>query len=255
LQTYIEQRRRELFEEQFDKALQQRLQSELHQAEQALIEAHKQDLQSAQAETTQHYETHIHQLQRQLEELETRHQEIVKEVARRPELIAKLEAELQQRCQEVKEERGCLQKIQDQLQEEAQCLRQQLEQDLKSQAEITLKARRATLENELKQTRIDLEAYYSGKDQQRQLRAEKTVRQAIAHGTELLSQSQQWLLLLISPSMLQGLSWLTEPEMVSLLAQIRTVRDTLEKAEESMLHAPDVVPSEDGEVPYGNHDS
>ena len=251
LQAYIEQRRRELFEERFDKTLQQRLLSEQHEAEQALAEAHAQDLQLVQSETAQHYETHIQQLQRQLTELGTRHQEMVKEVARRPELIAKLEAELQQKCQEVQEERSHLQALQDRIYKEAHDLRQQLEQNLKAEAEATLQVRRSALENELKQTRTDLEAYYAKKDQQRQLRAEKTVQQAIAHGTELLSQSQQWLLLLITPNMLQGLSWLAEPEMVSLLAQIRTVRNTLEKAEEAMLH----VVSQDGEVSYGHHDS
>src|SRR5579884_3489456 len=95
------------------------------------------------------------------------------------------------------------------------------------------------------------------KDQRRQIRVEKTFRQAIAHGTELLSQSHQWLLLLTTPGMAEGLSWLSEAETVSLLGQIQTVRDTLEKAEEVVLHgrAPDAVsPEEGGEVTNGDDD-
>jgi len=40
LQAYVERRRRELFEERFDTALQQKLQVERNQAEKALKEAH-----------------------------------------------------------------------------------------------------------------------------------------------------------------------------------------------------------------------
>ncbi|HZU01990.1 MAG TPA: hypothetical protein VFA10_20125, partial [Ktedonobacteraceae bacterium] len=257
LQAYVERRRRELFEARFDQALQQQLQAEREQAAQALEEAHAQDLHSVQEETAQRYEMHIQQLQQQLRDLEARHQDIVKEGARHPELVAKREAELQQKCQEVEEERCKLQQLQSQIQEEQQGLREQLERDLKAQAEETLRAQRAQMDKELKDARAALEDYYSKKDQRRQIRVEKTFRQAIAHGTELLSQSHQWLLLLTTPGMAEGLSWLSEAETVSLLGQIQTVRDTLEKAEEVVLHgrAPDAVsPEEGGEVTNGDDD-
>jgi len=120
LQAYVERRRRELFEARFDQALQQQLQAEREQAAQALEEAHAQDLHSVQEETAQRYEMHIQQLQQQLRDLEARHQDIVKEGARHPELVAKREAELQQKCQEVEEERCKLQQLQSQIQEEQQ---------------------------------------------------------------------------------------------------------------------------------------
>lgn len=246
LQRYVEQRRRELFEERFDKALQIRLKAELAKAQQALEEAHAQQLQNIQKEMSRSYEAQIDQLQQQLKSLDKRHQEIVREVAKRPELIAKREQELQQKLQETEEERIRLQSFQQQVQQEEELKRQQLEQEMKKQAENDLRERQAAMEHTLAQTRADLETYYAHKDRERQIRAEKTIRQAIAHGTELLAQTQQWLLLLISPAMATGLTWLQDPEVVSLLAQIKTVRETLERAEEVILHGrvSDSVPSE-----------
>jgi hypothetical protein len=144
--------------------------------------------------------------------------------------------ELQQKLQETEEERIKLQALQQQIQKEVQSTKQQLEQELKKQAETALQEQRAAMEREQAQVRASLEEYYSKRDLERQLRAEKTIRQSVVHGTELLSQSQQWLLLLISPGMVKGLTWLHEPEVMSLLAQIKAVRETLERAEEAILH-------------------
>jgi hypothetical protein len=112
------------------------------------------------------------------------------------------------------------------------------------------------MERELEQVRIDLEAYYAKKDRDRQFRAEKTVQQAIAHGTELLCQSQQWLLLLISPPTVKSLTWAKEPDVLSLLAQMKAVRETLERAEEVILHGDvsDSVSSDrEGEISNDYH--
>lgn len=259
LHVEIERRRSELAEERFDKTLQIRLAEELDQAKQALDEAHEQDLQNAKEETAHRYAAQITQLQRQFDEMEARHQKIAKEVATHPQLafVAKREAELEQKRQEVEKERIHLRDLQQQLQEEVQKQQkrqQQIEKDFNNKVEAMLQER---LKRELKQANVDLEAYYAERDQKRQFKVEKTFRHAIAHGIELLAQAHEWVLLLLTPEMSTGVRWLQESELVSLVAQIRTVRNTLEKAEEVILHGgvADATPAEEGGSNVGDDSS
>jgi len=130
-------------------------------------------------------------------------------------------------------------------------MQQRVQEDMRHQLEADKQAQRAAIEQNLTKTQADLEAYYAQRDHERQLQAEKSFHQIVAHGTELLGQTHQWLLHLISPGIVKGIEWLQEPEEMSLLAQMRMARETLERAEEVITHGESVPQSIEGRLLNG----
>jgi hypothetical protein len=236
INAYVEKRRRELFEQHFDKELRERLEAELIESKRALEESYSQQLQGAKEETAKRYEAQVAALQRQYDELDQEYKKVVAKAAKQPELIKQYEDRLQKKQNEAEQERARWQKLQQEVQQEVQKTQQEAQRSIQQQLSEAIKAQRKAMDEQLEQTKVDMEAYYAQKDQQRQLIAEKSVRQAVAHGTELLSQTQQSLLHITSPGFVKGVAWLSEAEVASLLAQIMAVQDTLAKALEAIRH-------------------
>lgn len=249
LRAYIEQRRRELFEDQFNKELREQLDIALAQTKGMLEESYNQQLQGVQQKTAERYEAQVNALRRQYEELDQQYQKLVKDVARRPEIIAEREKQLQQKLKDAEAERTRFQSLQQQVQQEVQKTQQEAQMAIQHQLSEAIKEQRKAMDQQLAQARADMEAYYSQKDQQRQLQAEKSVRQTVAHGTELLSQTQQWILHLTSSGFVKGVAWLPEAEVASLLAQIMAVQQTLADALESIRQGVSVI--EEGSATRG----
>lgn len=234
--AYVADRRRELFEQRFNEELRKRLELELAQTKQAIEDAYQQQLQGIQAQTAQRYEAQVNALRRQYEDLDQQYQKLVKDVAKRPEIIAEREKQLQQKLKDAEAERTRFQSLQQQVQEEVQKTQQEARAAIQRELSEAIKEQRKAMDAQLAQARTDMEAYYAQKDQQRQLKAENSVRQAVAHGTELLTQTQQSFLHLTTPDFVRGIAWLPETEVGSLLAQIMAVQDTLAKALEAIRH-------------------
>jgi len=208
MHTYVTRRRLELYQQRFDQELQQRLEAELVLAKEALKEA-------TQQQTAHVYQIQIEALQHQVADLEHRYQTVVRDVAKRPEVIAQREQELAERIAGVEEER----------------LR--LQDDMQRQ----LEAEQAQLEHQYAQTTADLEAYYAQRNRERELHTEVTVQQIIANAMHLLAEADLLVLNLLTPEVFKGVIRSREAELVGLIAQIRAVRETLEKAEEKLLHS------------------
>lgn len=236
IRAYVEQRRRELFEQRFDKDLQERLKDELSAAKLALEESHQQALQALEQQSKEQFTAQVDAFQKQYDLLQHNYQELVAKTAKLPEQLKLLQEQAEAKLAKAEEERRRFQALQSQVKLEAQKAQQEAERAAQDKMRQMLKERQAAMDETLKQTRADLEAFYSQKDRERQLQAEKSVRQAVAHGTELLTQTQQWILNLTSQGMVRGLSWLPDAEVNSLVAQINAVRDTLEVAAEKIEH-------------------
>jgi hypothetical protein len=245
---YVAQRRLELYQERFDQELQTHLKTELTQAKQAIEESYAQKLQGAQEETARLYDAQVKLLGQQLADLEKQYQEVVREVAKRPEIVAQREKDLQQKIRETERERLRLLELQQQAQKEASIVQQCLLEDMRHQLEVDKQAQQAAIEQDLAKAHADLEVYYAQKDQERQLQVENSISQVVAHSTEVLSATRQSILHLTSPGIVKGLIWLKESEVVSLLAQMRIVRETLERAEEIITHGEGVSQSIDGRL-------
>lgn len=242
--AYVTQRRLELYQERFDQTLQQRLERETAQAREALAASFQQQLAEEQTEIASQYQEQLEALRTQLAELEACHQAMIKEVAKRPDVVAQREQELQERLLALEEERTNLHVLEQEVWREAGELHQRLKAEMRQNLAEEHEQQRIRLEKEYAQSRAELETYYAQKDQKRQLQAEKTIRQSVAYGCEQLATTQQWILHLLTPGMYKGLAWLSAPEIMGLLAQIRAVRETLEKAEERLLHGDMVTSTE-----------
>jgi len=245
LSAYIERRRRELFEERFSQELQQQLRDEMDKSRQALEASYEQKIEGAEKKTAERYAAQVAVIQKQNEDLESQYQKLVREVARRPEIIEQREKELAVKLKEADTERNRFTELkammqQEQAQQQA-LLQQQVEQSkeearksIQAQLDAMLKQQRAAMDEQLAQTKADIEAYYSNIDAQRQLKAETSLRQAVAHQTELLSQTQQSFFHLLSPGFVKGIAWLSQAEVAGLLAQIVAMQETLNTAKETI---------------------
>jgi ParB-like chromosome segregation protein Spo0J len=234
LSAYVANRRRELFEQRFNEEMRLRLEAELVQTKQALEESYNQQLQGIQAQTASRYEAQVAVLRQQYDDLDKQYQRLVRDVAKRPEIIAQREADLQKKLKAAEVERERFQTLQQQVQSEVQKAQAEARAAIQHELSEAIKEQRKAMDQQLAQARADMEAFYTQKDQQRQLQAEKSVRQTVAHGTELLSQTQQWILHLTSPGFVKGVSWLPDTEIGSLLAQIMAVQRTLTEALEAI---------------------
>lgn len=234
--SYVAERRREIFEERFNKELREQLDIALAETKQMLEESYQQQLQGVQAQTAQRYEAQVNALRKQYEELEQYTRKLQSDVAKRPEVIEQREKQLQQKLKEAEEERKRFQTLQQQVQTELQKTQAEVRATIQRELSEAIKEQRKAMDAQYAQTEADLKALYAQRDRQLQLRAENSVRSAVAHGTELLAQTQQSFLHLTSPDFLRGIAWLPETEVGSLLAQIMAVQDTLAKALEAIRH-------------------
>jgi hypothetical protein len=239
---YVARRRLELYQNRFDEELQSQLYAELAQAKQTLEEDYSHIVEVAEERTASLYQQQVEQLEHQYADLQKQYQRLVKEVAKRPEIIEAREKELEQKLQEAQQERLRLHALQKQLQEEARNARLQLQEEMRQQLEEARREQRLAMDRKLAEEKEEWQAYYSQKDRERQLRVETTTHQIVAHLTKQLAESQLLALHLLSPGILPSVVQLQHPEMMALLAQIQAVRETLEKAEERLLHG-QVIPS------------
>lgn len=236
LKAYVEQRRRELFEKQFNEEMRKRLEAELAQTKQALEASFQQQLQGVQEQTTKRYEAQVAVLQRQYQDLDTQYQKLVKDVAKRPEVIAEREKQLQQKLKDAEAERARFQTLQQQVQQEVQKTQQEARAAIQRELSEAIKEQRKTMEQQLAQARADMEAYYAQKSQQLQLKATTSFRQSVAHETELSAQWRQSSLNIMSGDMIKGFDWLSDAEKMSLLAEVVAVRETSIQMEEALRH-------------------
>lgn len=236
LDAYVANRRRELFEERFSKELREQLDIALAETKQMLEESYQQQLQGVQEQTARHYEAQVNALRKQYEELDQYAKRLERDVAKRPEILEQREKHLQDKLKEAEQERTRFQSLQQQVQSELQKAQAEARAAIQRELSDAIKEQRKAMDQQLEQTKADLEAYYAQKNRELQLKAENSVRGAVAHGTELLTQTQQSFLHLTSPDFLRGIAWLPETEVGSLLAQIMAVQDTLAKALEAIRH-------------------
>ncbi len=253
---YVSQRREVFFQQHFAQELQQQLQLALQRAHQATEER----MQHQSESTRRQYEKQLKHLQEQLQSLESQYQQSLRDSAKQsdPKEIARRTRELDLQIHFTQTEREKLEALQQRIRTEAhtqeeQFVKQQkaMQQDLqrqKAQVRVDLQNARKVQQSEMDQKLAleeqKLRATYDQRDKQRQLKAETTVRQSLAYGTQLLTQAQQWLLHVSSPAMRQGVSWLSESEVIALIAQMRAVRESLEKVEAKMMYGDEAVCSD-----------
>jgi hypothetical protein len=248
MRNYVTQRRLELFQALFDQKLQAHLKVELEQAKLALEQDYSQKLELVQQKTIKEYEEKLQDLQKDRDDLEASYKAAINKVAKESEQVKQIQEKLQLKIQDIERKRKEVEVLRRQMDKEAHAQEQQLrakerqlEEEKQRQLEEELKLQR-TIGHELRdQMKADLEAQYAQKERELQLQTETTIHQIVADCARLLTETQLSVLNLISPDVFKGISWLQRPEMMALIAQIRTVRETLEQAEERLLHG-DVVP-------------
>lgn len=237
LAAYIERRRREIFEEHVNQEIRARLDAEIEQTRKALEEGYSQQLAGVEQKTAQRYEAQVHTIQTQYTELQSRHDKLVKEVARRPEIIEQRKVELDKQLEEASRERRQFQALQQQVQSQAEAAQKEAQRAIEERLAQSARSQEQMIARQLEQTKADMEAYYAKRDAERQLKAETSLRQSLAHGTQLLTQVQQSFLHIMSPGYIKGIPWLSQEEIASLLAQLIAVQRTLDESREAISEA------------------
>ena len=230
MKGYVGERRSALFRQYFDQALEQKLEQEIEQTKHTLEEEYKEELKIVEEQTASQYRLQVEALQEKFNDLKKKHDALVKDVAKRPEMVEQYEAELRQKMEATEKERLQLQKAQ----QEVLC---QLEKKMKEQLEVELQKQRDALSEEYAQREIDLQALYARKDRDLTIKAQVTMQQILAQGLKTLVEAQQWTIHLMTPDVLKGLIWISDAEMKALCAEIQAVRETLEKAEDKLTHS------------------
>jgi hypothetical protein len=239
MRDYVAQRRLELFQASFDQTLHTQVKAELEQAKQALEEDHAQDLERVKQETVKEYEERLQRLQTDYDDLDTSYQAAVRSVAKQSgqaEQIKQLQDALQRKKQEVEQKRQDVEAFQRKMEAEARVKERQLQEEMQRQIEEALIRQRAIGHESYAEMKAELESHYSRRERELELQTETTIHQIVADCARLLTETQLSVLNLISPDVFKGVTWLQHPEMMAFIAQIRTVRETLEQAEEQLLH-------------------
>lgn len=259
MRVYVVNRRYEIYQERFDQDLHRRLEEELARLKQELETVKAQEVQQIEEQAREEYADQIAILQRQLDELNKRHTAIVKEVARRPEIVARREQELREQIQQAEAERQQLrdtrrtlqeqaERMKAQQEEEARSRRKQWEEEARQALERALAEQRESQARTLQQIEEDLKTAYAQKEQDLQIKAENTIRGLLSHGIKSLTEAQQVLEHIISASMIQHVQQLGGTQQDSLLVVIRSMSDVLERAERKLARRDLVVQVEGGIV-------
>jgi hypothetical protein len=122
------------------------------------------------------------------------------------------------------------------------------QQEWERQQQANMQRISEELEKAQKRQESELDAYYRERDQERQLKAENTVRGLIANGIQQLGKAQQTIEHIISSGILPGVQQLGGIQQDNLLGQIRALQDTLDRAEAKLTQGDRFVLAERSEV-------
>jgi hypothetical protein len=246
MSTYVAYRRYEIYQSRFNEELERKLQEELTCARANLEAAKEQEVQLAREDIRTRYEDQISTLQAQLDSLAKRHEKVVREVAKRPEVVAEQERKLREEIEKTQKERNVLQEIKQQakedirkaqlqLQLEAQKNQEQWEENNRRTLQANIDIQRRLQEQELKRTEEELKELYARKDQEQRIKAENTIRGLLSHGIKSLAEAQQVVDHIISPAMLPSVRELGGAHHESLLWAIRSMSEALDRAERKLV--------------------
>jgi hypothetical protein len=244
IHAYVAQRRLELFEARFDRTLKEQLEVERAQARQALEVDYSQKLQKVLQETIKEYEEKVKSLQDELRDTEACYQAAINKTAKQSDLVKQLQNDLQQKKVDLERKRRELEYAQQKIEAEAVNNENKFQEEKNKKVEGEISHYREEIDQEYNQAKSELEKRYTQKEHELELQTENTMHQIVANCTRLLTESQICVLNLISPEICKGIVWLQHPEVMALVAQIRTVRETLECAEEQLLHGEIVAETE-----------
>lgn len=257
MHTYVVNRKYEIYQERFNQDLHRRLEEELAQTKKELEAVNEQKIHEIEEKTQMRYQSQVEILQSQLDDLSKRHTQIVKQVARRPEIIEKREEELQEAIQKAERERRELQdkrnqweedarRAQMKAQEETRQKQEQWEREFKQALGEELDAQREKQKKKLQETEDDIKAFYAQKDQEKQIKAENTIRGLLSNGIKSLADAQQIIDHIVSPSMFQGVQQLGGAQHESLLWAIRSLSEALDRAENKLIYGEIMLHVESG---------
>lgn len=242
INTYVVNRKYEIYQARFDQDLHRRLEDELDRTKEDLEKAKKQQVEEIIEEAKLRYEGHISTLELQLEDLDKRHKQIVKDVAKRPEIVEKREEELKEKIQEKEKERQQLrmeremwEKERKRLLEEGLTERERQQKEWERQQKESEKILSDQQAKAQKMHEAELEAYYRAKhdeeEEKLRIKAENTIRGLLAKGTQDLGKAQQVIEHIISSAIFPGVQQLGGVQQDNLLGHIRALQDTLNRAE------------------------
>ncbi len=257
MHTYVVNRRYEIYQERFNQDLHRRLEEELAQTRKDLEAVNEQKIHEIEEEAQRRYQGQIDILQSQLDDLSKRHTQIVKQVAKRPEIIEKREKDLTEAIQQAEKERQELQKRRQQWDEEAQQAQLKLQEEMRQKQELwekefkkqlgdEISVQREEQKRKLQKTEEDLKAFYAQKDRERQIKAENTIRGLLSNGIKSLAEAQQIIDHIVSPGMIQGVLQLGGAQHESLLWAIRSLSEALDQAEKKLIYGDVVIHVESG---------
>jgi hypothetical protein len=168
--------------------------------------------------------------QTEIEKLTKQIQDLKNDLAKDPEIIEERKKELEKKIWAYEQERKELE----------QGNQQKLYEDLAKQR----KEQENQLKQKLKQEEDNLKKHYAEKDQQRQFKAENTIRGLLSHGIKSLAETQQTIEHIISDGMFQAVQHIGGTQQNSLLAQIQSLSETLARAEEKLTQGDYIVLAE-----------
>jgi hypothetical protein len=241
MRIYVVNRKYEIYQERFDQDLHRKLEEELTRTKQELDAAREQQIHDIEEKTQQQYEGRIAALQSQLDDLARRHAVVVKEVAKRPEIVEQREKELRQELQKTRDERQQLQDLRLELAEQARMAQAKLKEEARQLLQKELAEQEEKQKQALKKTEEDLKEFYARKDQERQIKAENTIRGLLSHGIKSLAEAQQVLDHIVSVSVLPGVRQLGGARQENLISAIRVLRESLDQAEQKLIYGDDIV--------------
>lgn len=251
IRAYVADRRADLAEQRIDKELARRVVQEIEDTRLALETAYRTKLTDAVGQIEQQLNDQVNQLQAQFIDLQHDHRRLLSEASRQPDLIEQQQRDLETRLKAAEQERLRWQRLQKEVDEKAQqklareeaALKEKMAQEaaaLRAKVDDEAKTQFEQIQQRLRESEHDIAALYEKRDRARQLKTEATMQQAVTHLVELLTQTNQSLLLLSSPGFVKGIQYLQRVEQDVLFAQLDSTLQLLEKAREqfsNVVHA------------------
>jgi hypothetical protein len=223
MESYAIARRNELLEERIETIVHDRLEKEKESALEEITQAK----QNAFALKEKNYQDKLAELEARYADLDRKHKLLAANATKRPEIIQRHEEDLKLEINKTTQAREEFLKAKREVEENAQKAVDQLLQSEKIKLNEERESQRIALEQQYKQLEESLRRDFDlqlesieKRDQERQLKLENTVRQAILHNSSLITQIQKSLVLLFTTDYKKHLQLMTMPELSALYSQL-----------------------------------
>lgn len=234
LREYTLKRRNLILKKTVNKKIQLAVQEELAKANEQIELQVQQRIAGLEKKQIEEFDQQVAALKEQIASMNTLNEKLARDISKRPDKVEEKEQELFDASEQLRKQRLLFEEFTRKQEFEIEKITSKIQREQEAKYQIEYQRKIEELEREFEENKKNLEAYLMKRDDSRQLKAVASFQSTVARLTELLAQTQELGLMMLSTGFVQGFEWISRPEILALSAQIVATSQTTNRIQNKL---------------------